>query len=325
MTASKDGIGGYMELEHFNGQHYHKDVIALNCGRGALAYEVELRNIGSMWLPDFMCGSVSNLLVREGVEIHTYSIGEDFLPCYMFDIADGDWILLCDYYGQLTRDDVERALVASDGRLVVDETQGFFRHPWEGADTCYSCRKWYGVADGGYLATGDGARLSRDLTYDVSHRRMAHVLGRMEGPSSDFYAQANANNAFFANEPARFMSPITDDLLRAVDYETVRQRRLANWDTLDEALGETNLLCRLQRPEGPFMYPCLVYDAEGVRQRMAERGVFVPILWPNVLEICEPGSIAYHYAKDILPLPIDQRYGRNEMERVLEVLRECLN
>lgn len=325
MTAASDGIGGYLELERFGGEHYHRDAVALNCGRGALAYEAELRGIRRVWLPDFMCNSVPTLFVREGVEALTYGVGWDLLPRYGFEVAEGDWMLLCDYYGQLTRADVDRALEASDGRLIVDETQGFFREPWAGADTCYSCRKWFGVADGGYLATRDGARLSHGLTRDESHGRMAHVLGRAERPSGEFYADASANNAFFADEPARLMSPITDDLLRAVVYGRVRERRLANWDALDTELGGTNQLQGLRRPEeGPFMYPYLVRDAEGVRQRMAAEGVFVPTLWPNVLREREPGTVAYRYAKDILPLPIDQRYGAKEMDRVLEVLDRCL-
>lgn len=321
--ASYDGIGGYLELERFSGESYHQNAVALNCGRGALAYEVELRGIKRVWLPDYMCDSVPNLFVREGVDVRTYTIGEDLLPVYGFDIKDGDWMLLCDYYGQLRLEDVNCALEASNGRLIVDETQGFFRSPWEGADTCYSCRKWFGVADGGYLATGDGARLARELTRDESHGRMTHVLGRAERPSSEFYADASANNNFFANEPARLMSPITENLLRAVDYEATREARIANWSRLDAVLGGSNLL-DVRRPEGPFMYPYLVEDADGVRQRMATEGVFVPTLWPNVLEDYTPDTVACRYAKDILPLPIDQRYGAEEMDRVLETLGKCL-
>lgn len=72
------------------------------------------------------------------------------------------------------------------------------------------------------------------------------------------------------------------------------------------------------------MYPYLVDDTDGVRQRMAAEGVFVPTLWPNVLDDCLPDTIAYRYAKNILPLPIDQRYGAEEMDKVLEVLGKCL-
>lgn len=136
-------IGGYLELERFGGRPYHEGAVALNSGRGCLAYLVELRGIRTVWLPDLMCGSVPALFRREGVEVRTYPVGRDLLPDYgAFRVGGGEWMLLMDYYGQLRAADVEAALGASDGRLVVDETQGFFRAPWPGADTVYTCRKW---------------------------------------------------------------------------------------------------------------------------------------------------------------------------------------
>ena len=36
--------------------------------------------------------------------------------------------------------------------------------------------------------------------------------------------------------------------------------------------------------------------------------IYIPTLWPNVLEECPQGSLEYHYAADILPIPVDQRY-----------------
>lgn len=312
-------IGGYLELERFTGEPYHKNAIALNSGRGCLAYLVELRSIERIWLPDFMCDSVPALFKREGVEIETYTIGANLLPVYDFNIADGDWMLLADYYGQLQQADVEAAKEFFGNRLIVDETQGFFRAPWEGCDTVYSCRKWFGVSDGGYLVTSDGMRLDRELERDESHLRMAHVLGRFERSSSEFYADACANNEFFAGEPAKAMSPITENILRAVDYETIRSARNLNWSFLEAELGENNLL-ELRTPEAPFMYPYLVKNGNDIRRKMAAEGVFVPMLWPNVPEDCQEGTVAYEYANNILPLPVDHRYGFDEMNRVVDAL-----
>lgn len=181
MTARE--IGGYLELERFSGRVFHEGAVALNCGRGALAYLVELRGIRTMWVPDWMCASVTDLLAREQVEVRLYRVGRDMLPFYDFEVAPGEWMLLMDYYGQLCPGDVEVALARSGGRLAVDETQGFFRAPWPGAYTLYTCRKWFGVSDGGYLATWDGARLDREVPRDESHARMGFVLGRTERPA----------------------------------------------------------------------------------------------------------------------------------------------
>lgn len=73
------------------------------------------------------------------------------------------------------------------------------------------------------------------------------------------------------------------------------------------------------------MYPLLVDDAVGIRARLAEEKVFIPTLWPNVLEERDPGSWAFRYSKDILPLPIDQRYGAMDMERLAKEVSRCLS
>ena len=321
--ASRE-IGGYLELERLAGEPYHGDLIALNCGRGALAYLAELRGMRRVWLPDLMCGSVPALFRREGIEVGTYAVGEDLLPDYgSLSVGPGEWMLLMDYYCQLRAGDVEEALRRSGGRLVVDETQGFFRTPWPGADTVYTCRKWFGVSDGAYLATSDWARLPRELPRDESHARMGYLLGRFERPASEFFAEAGENNDRFASEPARAMSPITENILRAVDYAAARRRRDANWDVLDARLSGINGL-RPRRPEGAFMYPLYLGGrAPGVRRALIAESVYVPVLWPDVER--GRGEWARRYSEGVLPLPLDQRYGIEDMARMLEVLGKCMS
>lgn len=283
----------------------------------------ELRGIRAMWLPDFMCDSVPELFRREGIAVREYPVGVDLLPVYDFDIEPGEWMLLADYYGQLREEDVKRARAHCGGRLVVDETQGFFRMPWPGADTVYTCRKWFGVADGGYLATSDGARLERELPRDESHGRMGYLLGRFERSASEFFHEAQANNDLFTDEPAKAMSPVTENILRAVDYEGAKARRDANWRVLHELLGGRNFL-DLREPEGAFMYPFATGDAELLRSELVARKVYVPVLWPNMLQGCKPESAAYRLARDVVPLPVDQRYGAEEMDLIINLVIDFL-
>lgn len=315
-------IGGYFELERFSGSTYHDNAIALNCGRGCLAYLVELRRIKRIWIPDYICGSVSSLLLREGVEVLTYSIGPNMLPdSNSFSVSEDEWMLLMDYYGQLRKEDVDKALDISKGKLIVDETQGFFRYPWQGADTFYTCRKWFGVADGAYLVTADGTQLARELTRDESFDRMGFLLGRLERTASDFFDESTKNNEFFASEPARSMSLVTENLLRAVNYDEVKTKRDANWDILDNAFSDINKLS-LHKPNGAFMYPLMVEDAQKIRRELIKKKIYVPCLWPDVLNFSDKESIANHFAQDILPLPLDQRYGSLEMLRVINEFKE---
>ena len=316
-------IGGYLELERFAGPMLHEGDIALNCGRACLEYLIELRGIRTVWLPDFLCSSVLNLCRKADVWVRTYQIGDGFRPVYDFEVANGEWLYLVDYYGQLSQEDVVVASEASNGRLIVDESQGYYRSPWEEADTLYTCRKWFGVPDGAFLHTRDGARLCRELSRSESFDKMGFVLGRFERSAGEFFAESKANNARFADEPMAGMSALTENLLHGVVYEAAKERRLANWAALHNALASTNCLS-LATPAAPFMYPYMVADAEGAREEMAAEGVFVPTLWPNVPGDACAGPNTIDFSNNILPLPIDQRYGADDMERVLEVLYRCL-
>lgn len=318
-----DGIGGYLEFERCAGRLYHPGAVALNSGRNCLAYLVELRGIERIVLPDFMCDAVGDVCRRMGVQVRRYRVDEGFALPADLSVSDGEWLYVADCYGTLTAGTVERAREASDGRLVVDEVQGFFRRPWPGVDTFYTCRKFFGVPDGAYLATGDGARLAHGLPAGSSRNRMAHVLGRAEAGSAKFYAAYREAEEQLGKEPVTAMSAVTASLMGAVDFEGVKARRERNFIALRAALGSANLL-EPGTPEGPYMYPLLVGDALGMREKLAAAGVFVPTLWPNVLQECDPSSWAYRYSKDILPLPVDQRYGVEEMQIVAEEVKKCL-
>jgi hypothetical protein len=38
-------IGGYLELDRYNGSIFHKGAVALNCGRNCLAYLIKTKKI----------------------------------------------------------------------------------------------------------------------------------------------------------------------------------------------------------------------------------------------------------------------------------------
>lgn len=308
-------IGGYLGLEDFGGRPYHEGTIALDSARSCLAYLIELRGIRSIALPDLMCSAVPAACDRAGCAHRAYRVGADFLPVYDFELAEGEWLYLADYYGTLTVEAVDAAVGFAGGRVVVDEVQGFFGEPWAGADTIYTCRKFFGVPDGAYLATRDGARLSRELSACRSAARMAHVLGRVEDGGSAHYAEYSAAEEGIGESGPEAMSEVTRRLMSGMDYARVKETRERNFAALAELLGQRNLL-NPGSPEGPYMYPFLVKGAGDARKRLASRGMYVPTLWPNVLSECAEGSVARRYAEDILPLPVDQRYGVDDM-RVL--------
>lgn len=310
-------IGGYFELERFTLPMLHEDALALSSGRAALACLIERRGIRRIALPDFCCDVVRETCERCGVSVRLYPVGLDLRPAEMV-AAEDEWFYLVNFYGQLKHEELED-WAARCPRLIVDNAQAYFDVPLKGVDTLYTCRKFLGVSDGGFLYTdAPGETLPRD----ESHGRMGFVLGRFERPAGEYYAEASGNNDALPILPVLGMSALTENLLHGIEYGRVRFRREENFARLHAALGEHNRLA-VRAPAGPFAYPFLHPDAPALRRRLIAEKIFVPTLWPNVLREQPEGSAAHTLAENILPLPCDQRYGSEEMDRILEVLDPC--
>lgn len=319
MEQGGRSIGGYFELERFSGTEYHSQALALNCARNCLAYLIEARHIESIWIPKYLCASVRNVAARYGIKIHLYDTCQDFLPDYgSMDIDDGSYLYLVDYYGQLSDTSIQDAYRRFRGNLIVDEVMAFFRMPAPGVDTIYSCRKFFGVADGAYLYTD--ASIERELATDASHTRMDFVLGRCECDSNVYYPESARNNKRFADEDIKWMSPITHNILRAIDYDAAAQRREENFRYLAACLDGRNELDPLATP-GAFMYPFLADKGATLRKQMQEQKIYVSLLWGEALEY---GGYAERFARDILPLPVDQRYTLDDMAYECDVLQSLL-
>lgn len=309
-------IGGYFGLEQFTGKPYHDRLTAVNSGRNALLYIIRARNIKKLYIPRFLCDTVWKLCLREGIAYEEYGIDGSFSPLFDRELDEGEWLYVVNYYGQITDAQVME-WKAKYGRVILDNVQDFFRKPLPDVDTVYSCRKFFGVPDGGYAACSGKVPLEKD----ASRSRMVHLLGRYETSGSEYYGDFQSNDEKFYELPLLEMSPITCNILRAVDYEEVRQKRNRNYDILAQTLNTKNRLT-LRSPDGPYCYPFYCENGMAVKRALAQKKIYVPTLWPNVLE--QGSVLEKDYAENILPLPVDQRYGEEDMNRVLEELYICM-
>ena len=304
-------IGGYIELDTYTGPMLHDDGIKLNCGRNALAYLVKAKSIQKIWMPKFMCDSCNRVLKERNVEVAYYSIGMDFRP----QIKNWDgWLYVVNFYGQLTNE-----YLSSLGKnVIVDNAQAYFQEPISGIDTLYTCRKFFGVADGAILYTDKTIPVSQQ---DESFERMRFLLGRYERTASEFYQEYVANNHLFCDEPIKKMSRLTENLLHGIDYEFVRQRRTENFTFLQDSLGSINKLT-LHIPDGAFMYPLYIENGAQLRKELQKKKIYIPTLWPAVFNVCDKTELEYDMAMNILPLPVDQRYGETELGYIVREIKK---
>ncbi len=311
-------IGGYLELERFTGPLYHEGALPLSSGRACLSYLIEQKGIRKIALPDYNCDVVAEVCRAHGLQIRSYPIGPDLRPQDTAGEPD-EWLYLVNYYGQMTEEEL-RDWAGRFPKLVVDNAQAYYDLPLPGVDTLYTCRKFIGVADGGFLYTDAP---ERELPPDESLERMDFVLGRFERTAGEFFATAARNNDELSFEPKR-MSRLTENLLRAADDARIRDARTRNFRLLHEALGGINRLS-VREVEGAYAYPLRLPNGPAVRKELIEKKIYVPMLWPNVTAEQPAGSEACRLATEILPLPCDQRYGGEEIRFIADSVWECFD
>lgn len=319
-SCCKMEIGGYIEFEKYNRPMLHENAIKLNCARNALAYLIEVKKIKAIAMPRYICDSCESILEKYNVHVSYYAIGLNFKP-EVVKLKKDEWLYVINYYGQLTNEYIKE-LKKMYGNIIIDNTQAYFQKPVDEVDTLYTCRKFFGVADGAILYTDK--ILKRDTPRDESYDRMHFILGRFEKNASEYYSEYVSNECFFRNEPIKKMSRLTENLLHGIDYGEVKRRRTVNFSYMHERLRELNIL-NLTVPEGAFMYPLYIKKGMKIRSEMQKRNIYVPTLWPSVIKNCNENEMEYNMAKDILPLPIDQRYGKKELNIIIDSITQIIH
>lgn len=289
--------GGYFELERFSGKEYHEDLLRFNYARNAVRYLIRAKHIRRIFLPYYICDSLIKAIKKEDVDILFYHIGPDFLPAREFAVDESTALLVVNYFGFLTEEQIKN-LATNYNNLILDNTHAFFMRPLNGIDTLYSCRKFFGVPDGGYLSTS--CRLTCAFPRDRSEKRLNFLIGRLEDTASDHYKEYREAEDMACEEEIKHMSKLTQRILCGIDYEYVRRARQQNYQALDALIGSYNALKNMPCPEGPYGYPLLVENAKNLRIQLLESKVYVPVLWDNVRHLVNSDSLEYNIQKSFI-------------------------
>lgn len=316
-------IGGYIEFEYCSGKMLYENLLHFDCGRSCLEYLITVNNIKKLYIPLFLCDSIKERCERCGVSVEYYEIDRYFHILDEKKINKDAWVYLVNYYGQLSSDYIN-CIYARYQNLIIDNVHAYFTPPMEKIDTLYSCRKFFGVSDGGILYTRKrDAKFEKEIKIDKSFERMNYLLGRFEGLASDYYKEYIKNNKKFSFREMKWMSLLTGNLLRSIDYQRVRHSRESNFKILHNFLSGINEL-NIKSTPGPYAYPFLHKNGSKIRKELINKKIYIPVLWPEVLDHCKKNSVEKYYAENILPLPCDQRYCTSDMEYIAKELMEMV-
>lgn len=317
MNFSKP-IGGYFELELSSRDEYH-DTLSLNSARNGFEYILRTKKPNRVYMPKFTCDVMLEPLIKLNVEYVYYELNDQLEILNELAVNADELLVYTNYFG--IKNNYSHILSRQFGnKLIVDCSQAFYYAPVADEHVIYSPRKFFGVADGAYVITDE--TLDGELQRDISYLRMQHLLERIDLGAEAGYADFKVNDDSLKDQPIKEMSLLTKKILASIDYEAAKERRAANFRLLHDNLSIKNkLTIDMSEIDGPMIYPFLIdTDATSVKEKLIAHKIFTPTYWPNVFQWCEESETEYRLARDIIALPIDQRYDAKEMQRILEIL-----
>ena len=327
MRTGKYGlnIGGFIGLEPVGSRSapVHPGAYFLSSGRSCMAAILDASpEVVRVHVPYYSCDSVLVAMEERGIEVSFYPIGETLLPQKRIEPQDDELLVLIDLFG--LRGSAFTQLGAGLGRNVVfDDTHAFHagrRDPQQWSFN--SARKFHGTPDGAFLYAPIPMQAPTGRNEAVSAE---HLLLRYLGANAEAYAAYRRNEECVTTE---FLAGnlISELVLRRTDHTHCMEVRRRNFLKLAELLGPLNTLpVQLGPGATPYCYPLFLKgDRSQLRAELQALGIFVPVLWNDVITR-EDRSGEFVFEKDLsrglLALPVDQRYGTSEMEALAEQVK----
>ena len=256
------------------------------------------------------------------MEYEFYHINEQLEPAIELQPKADEAVLYVNYFGLKNR--YADTFCYAYPNTILDQTQAFYSEQGNKyddksiqCDTFYSCRKYFGVPDGAYLYTN--CLLDEDLPQDVSYERMTFLTKRIDRSPQEGYADFHANDKSLSEVGMKRMSKLTEAMMAGIDYSAKANKRIHNFHVLDKALRESNRFkWDMDYGTVPLVYPYLIENGAKLRQRLIDNQFFCARYWPNVMEWCSAEYLEYQLTENLVCIPIDQRYGEEEMNQILE-------
>ncbi|MDD4689394.1 MAG: hypothetical protein PHE51_06575 [Eubacteriales bacterium] len=321
-------IGSFIEIEFGKGREYYSGnhVARLNSGRAGIYHAARVLGSGTVYLPYYQCDTVRDFLIKKHLQVRYYSINEEFKPLIETIPADAA-IVIVNYYGIMSQQRLE-TLSHSFNNVIIDNSQAFFCKPIDRCLNVYSARKFIGVPDGAYVIGRNADSYMDEYEQDFSSDTCQFLLQRIEyGCEGKTYEARMLNEHRIDTADIKKMSKLTHSILDGTNYDFIVNKRRENFEIACHLFDGINKLdARMHYNDDcvPMVYP-LVVENDGVLPKMLENKIFQGHWWSYLLNEVEKDSIEYWLSRYIIPITIDQRYGKEELKFTSNKMNDFLD
>ncbi len=320
---------------------YLKDHAAIytDSGRSAIRLLSPLLHGQKILVPEYLCASVTEALpkdchiifypINRHLEIEIEKL-EELIQKHQIQ-----WLYLMHYFGVLQPKEIldRIALWKEKYHLIVieDTTHSLFTEKQTVGDYCVgSLRKWFPIPDGGVLYCKKDQRLPQPPAEKkpASQKVEAMVLKKL------FLTEGFECNAkyreIFAREEASFdqqteifgISDVSRFLLSHFSVGKLCSQRRKNAAQLMDGLKNLALngVFNGGSLSGVLLaFPVYARQRDGLRGFLMDQRIYCAVHWPIGEDIIYQDTI--WIGRHILSLPIDQRYGEEEIAYLLDCVK----
>ena len=319
-------IGSFIELQLPKGREMYEgdeDIARLNSGRMGIWHAFRISGAKRIWIPIYLCDSIRDTFQKKGVKMCFYHQDEHFNPIDIEE-KDDDAVLLVNYFGIMSSQRMAN-LSRFFKHPIIDCTQSFFCMPIENALMVYSCRKFVGAPDGAYVIGKNAHKYTDQYPLCYSSDTAAFLFQRIEyGCEGKGYQARSLNEHRLDVEDCMRMSRLTRAIMDAEDYEFNRSTRKRNFNYAHELFSGINKIDPLLYMDDdtiPMVYPLVVEDEDLLPSLQAAKH-FQGHWWSYICQEQPKESFESWISRYIIPITIDQRYGKKALDYIARVISE---
>lgn len=329
------------------------DYVWMSTGRSATAFvldTIENRNPNVRKvavIPPFTCHTVIEPFIAKGYKVFTFHIGQD-MEATADDILkvvkerNASVVLFHRYFGINTIRDIDGIIpeLRASGVVVIEDCTQNLYSCYQKSDADFfvgSIRKWCGVPDGGFAVCREGKFENKPTSFDQSLQEAKKVASIEK---YEFLFESKGDKQVFLNhyreaedlldKQNRYysISALSSTIQSNLNVEEMKNARRRNFGIITKGLTDVNgikvIFKGLQDGDVPLYSPILCSSRYNVQQILVKNAIYAPVVWPKADCCPDIDSDADYLYEHILCIPIDQRYDIDDMQRVINVLKQNL-
>lgn len=298
--------------------------------------------------PAYCCWSMSAPFEKSGWTVVYYKLNDDltvdtdYLKMLLITYKP-QAVIIMNFYGSANTDEAVRMVKGVDKSIIIIEdfshcTFSIHRIFNDQVDIYVSSiRKSVGVCDGAVILSKKPMPLQyiqeeqknfTDKRFVAQTDKMRYKWSKDQNLKQNFLSTIRECegilNEFNAVRP---ISERAMKMLTLINGEKIAYARKENMEHLWTLLnGKVKMVPGLERcfDGAPFALPILVDNRDDVQKRLAENGLYAPVLWPlcdKAKAICENSN---YVSEHMLAIPIDQRYDWDDIEDIAKIIIEVV-